>query len=83
MKTLFTYLLLSTLLISGTLLLNSCSDQTESESSVYLCPMDCENGKTYTEDSGCPVCGMHLKVEEETSKVLEDDSTFQALQFSI
>ncbi|MGB3948625.1 MAG: heavy metal-binding domain-containing protein [Bacteroidia bacterium] len=31
------------------------------EKSLYQCPMDCENGKTYTEKVTCPVCGMDLE----------------------
>jgi nitrous oxide reductase accessory protein NosL len=26
----------------------------------YICPMDCENGKTYEKAGSCPVCGMDL-----------------------
>lgn len=33
---------------------------------VYVCPMDCENGKTYEAEGNCPVCKMYLKkVEKE------------------
>lgn len=28
---------------------------------VYQCPMDCEEGKSYTEAGSCPVCKMDLK----------------------
>ena len=28
---------------------------------VYQCPMDCEDGKSYTEVGSCPVCKMDLK----------------------
>jgi len=28
---------------------------------VYLCPMDCENGKTYADTGKCPVCNMDLE----------------------
>ena len=28
---------------------------------VYICPMDCEHGKTYVEAGKCPVCGMALE----------------------
>ena len=28
---------------------------------VYQCPMDCENGKTYDEPGKCPVCEMEIK----------------------
>ena len=26
----------------------------------YICPMNCENGKTYDKSGSCPVCGMDL-----------------------
>lgn len=26
----------------------------------YICPMDCENGKTYEKPGACPTCGMDL-----------------------
>lgn len=31
---------------------------------VYQCPMDCEDGKSYTEPGTCPVCKMDLKAKE-------------------
>ena len=31
---------------------------------VYQCPMDCEKGKSYTENGNCPVCKMDLKGKE-------------------
>lgn len=27
----------------------------------YQCPMDCEDGKTYSESGSCPVCKMDIK----------------------
>lgn len=27
----------------------------------YMCPMDCEKGKMYDENVGCPVCKMDLE----------------------
>ena len=38
---------------------------------VYQCPMDCEKGKSYTENGNCPVCKMDLKSKEVN---LDDDS---------
>lgn len=29
----------------------------------YICPMNCENGKTYEQQGQCPVCGMDLVKE--------------------
>ncbi len=45
---------------------------------LHQCPMDCEEGKSYTEAGKCPVCKMDLKekkvdVEEETE--VEKDSS--------
>jgi heavy metal translocating P-type ATPase len=31
----------------------------------YYCPMHCEGEKTYDKPGDCPVCGMHLKKEEQ------------------
>lgn len=36
-------------------------ETTEMAAAAYACPMDCEDGKTYTEPGTCPVCGMDLK----------------------
>ena len=33
----------------------------------YYCPMRCEGDKTYDRPGDCPVCGMHLKKEEDTT----------------
>ncbi|MCK0132033.1 hypothetical protein MWU59_11040 [Flavobacteriaceae bacterium F08102] len=34
------------------------------ENVLYQCPMDCEDGKSYTEKGNCPVCKMSLKAKE-------------------
>lgn len=45
----------------------SCKDEKKKEekkeitTSVYQCPMDCENGKSYTQAGKCPECKMPLK----------------------
>ncbi len=49
--------------------LQSCKEKkeeikTELATAVYQCPMDCEEGKSYTEAGTCPVCKMAL-VEKE------------------
>lgn len=31
--------------------------------SKYLCPMDCENGKTYADAGKCPICEMDLEIK--------------------
>jgi heavy metal translocating P-type ATPase len=41
---------------------------TNSTSDKYYCPMRCEGDKTYDHPEDCPVCGMHLKKEENLSK---------------
>lgn len=42
----------------------------EISSSVYQCPMDCENGKTYEVAGTCPVCKMDLKeIAKETAHI--------------
>ena len=35
---------------------------------IYYCTMLCEGDKTYPEPGDCPVCGMHLKKEENRAK---------------
>lgn len=39
-------------------------DHSEEMAATYHCPMDCEDGKTYSEEGTCPVCGMDLVVVE-------------------
>lgn len=41
------------------------TDETKTElvaENQFQCPMDCEDGKTYTEAGSCPVCKMDLKL---------------------
>ena len=43
----------------------------------YQCPMDCEDGKTYSEEGDCPKCKMALKKvekEEDRDSEAEHDS---------
>lgn len=41
---------------------------------LYACPMDCEDGKTYSEPGNCPECKMALeKVEKEGSDEADHD----------
>lgn len=70
--------LLFTIIISLSLSLQSCSESDESIAEVYQCPMDCESGKTYAENSGCPVCKMDLQIQDETTKVLADDTEIES-----
>ena len=79
------------LLLCMALITTSCKNNTEektnTESSLgaekadlamndeYLCPMDCEDGKTYSEPGTCPECKMDLKkVEEEHDENHDDHS---------
>ncbi|MCF6278751.1 MAG: hypothetical protein L3J14_00205 [Flavobacteriaceae bacterium] len=46
--------------------MTSCKSEKKEEkkevaTAVYQCPMDCEDGKSYTEPGQCPVCKMDLK----------------------
>ena len=45
---------------------------------VYQCPMDCEEGKTYESAGACPVCAMDLKkVEKEGEHEHENGETHE------
>jgi len=46
--------------------------ETASADQVYLCPMDCEHGKSYTEAGKCPVCEMNLKAKKAGEKASEN-----------
>jgi hypothetical protein len=35
---------------------------------TYMCPMNCENGKTYSEPGKCPKCGMELEHNDNAGK---------------
>lgn len=70
--------LLFTIIISLSLSLQSCSESDKSIAEVYQCPMDCESGKTYAENSGCPICKMDLQIQDENTKVLADDTEIES-----
>ncbi|PID69749.1 MAG: hypothetical protein CR989_00115 [Flavobacteriales bacterium] len=68
-------LLLFVLVVTLTLAFSACkSDKKEefkveektkvADNVVYQCPMDCEDGKSYTKPGTCPVCKMDLKEKE-------------------
>ena len=40
---------------------------------AYVCPMDCEKGKTYEQPGECPVC--HMKLVQKEVRVKSPDST--------
>lgn len=46
----------------------------EMTSEIYQCPMDCENGKSYTKAGSCPVCKMDLKAKKAGETKKEDHS---------
>ncbi len=57
-------------LSTSSVLITSCGEsantnQTETAQATYACPMDCENGKTYSDEGICPVCEMDLKEVEQ------------------
>lgn len=66
-------ILLSVILFTVSAISLSCRDTKKKEESkevtmnvAYVCPMDCENGKTYEAEGKCPVCEMDLtKVKKE------------------
>jgi len=42
---------------------------------AYICPMNCEEGKTYDKEGKCPVCEMNLnKVKKEENQTDHDES---------
>ena len=43
------------------------SDVNSTKESAYICPMDCEKGKTYPEPGKCSVCKMDLIAQESTT----------------
>ncbi len=47
----------------------------EMATQVYQCPMDCENGKSYTKPGKCPVCKMELKAKKAGETKVEDHSS--------
>ena len=56
------------------ILLVSCetTSKKKAELTVYQCPMDCENGKSYDSLVSCPVCKMDVTPINEDSKILSD-----------
>jgi len=70
--------LIVSVLFSFSFLMNSCSEDVQSTEQVYQCPMDCEEGKTYSENSGCPICKMDLQLKDENTKVLADEGKIES-----
>jgi hypothetical protein len=69
-------IVLVVLIVSMGFVLFSCRDTKKEEDDKevavnvqYICPMDCEHGKTYDAEGTCPICKMELKkVEKEHDK---------------
>ncbi len=58
--------------------ITSCKSEKKEEkkeiaTAVYQCPMDCEDGKSYTEAGSCPVCKMDLKEKKVSLEENHDD----------
>lgn len=51
------------------------------KSGVYYCPMHCEGDKAYSKPGNCPVCGMDLVAESNSSEAddSEEDKSYQTL----
>jgi len=58
--------------------MNSCSENIQSTEQVYQCTMDCEEGKTYSDNRGCPICKMDLQLKDKYSKVLADEGKIES-----
>lgn len=55
-------------MVSSSFLILACNNSKteektakETSAETYQCPMDCENGKTYTKPGQCAVCEMDLE----------------------
>ena len=65
------------LFVFATLAVVSCKSETKTDVNTdeqvmtYSCPMDCENGKTYTEKGTCPVCKMELTLADDAQDLDE------------
>ena len=69
---------LLTVLFSVSLLMNSCTENNKTDELIYQCPMDCENGKTYSEKNTCPICKMDLQIKDEKSKILANENEIES-----
>lgn len=57
------------------------AQNTGGTASAYICPMDCEKGKTYPQAGSCPVCKMDLEPVAEPAQTPEAKSAaVQALE---
>jgi len=79
MKSIFSRItLIGVVLFIFSFLMNSCSENIQSTEQVYQCPMDCEEGKTYSDNRGCPICKMDLQLKDKYSKVLADEGKIES-----
>ncbi|MFC4510222.1 heavy metal-binding domain-containing protein [Flavobacterium buctense] len=51
----------------------------EAHQMAYVCPMDCEKGKTYEAEGKCPVCDMALVEKKHTESDGHDHSKTKEL----
>jgi transcription initiation factor IIE alpha subunit len=51
----------------------------EGHQMAYVCPMDCEKGKTYEAEGKCPTCGMALVEKKHTESDGHDHSKTKEL----
>lgn len=54
-------------------------DTTSDQVQEWYCPMMCEGDKTYSENVGCPVCGMDLVPAQSSASTDAHDSTYRKL----
>jgi len=69
-----------TVLLSFSMLFKSCTDDsTISNEKVYQCPMDCEEGKTYSENVSCPICKMDLQlIDKSNEKIVANENEIES-----
>ena len=63
--------------------LNACGtdekiNTEETVTAAYICPMECEGDKTYSENVGCPVCKMDLRIVENKMNEEVDENTISS-----
>ena len=64
-------ILIMLVMLTLSFVMNSCETKKEEKkehvATLYQCPMDCENGKTYEKEGSCPVCKMDIKSVKDDS----------------
>lgn len=81
------------LVLTSALVITACNSKTEESTEhadhagahSYICPMNCENGKTYDKAGKCPVCGMDLEAmnHEASEKTYYMDFTANPAQVEL